>query len=122
MDKKQEVVTQQQSKRRVFTQQEKEQHLAAWEESGLSAGQYGSENGLHASQLYAWRQRGKDRRGPESEESLFVPIRLGASSGGTGGLSVTLRHRDLEFVVSGADSSGTLVSILRAIKREVIDV
>src|SRR5690554_6107268 len=122
MDKNQETVSVQRRQRRRFTQIEKQQHLDQWQQSGLSAAQYGKGPGLPARYLYAWRSQLNPRSKSETEENLFLPVRLSSPVESTEGLSVSLRHGDLEFVVSGVESTGILVSTLRAIKQEVLSV
>lgn len=96
---------------------DRQRQLTKWKESGLSAPGYGRRHGLEARHLYAWGSQSRNHNQTESTEDLFVPVRLSAPTDPVAGLSVTVRHREMEFVVSGADSTGTLISTLRAIRQ-----
>lgn len=119
--------------RRRFTTEERTAHLIAWKRSGLSAAQYGREHGLCAAQLYLWRKRTKTR--PVTNHSPahsavnsggkinpFIALRIKDEPKPLSQLRVTIRHGECECTVTGADDSAAIVTLLRAIKREVFGV
>ena len=137
--------------RRRFTAADRQEHLAAWARSGLSAQAYGQPHGLLPSQIYLWRkqQRTRSRKrqraaSPATDVSpkhRFLALRLTGDRGpdcaavaGTStqkqghplalpsALQVTLRQNGCECIVGGAADQAQLLALLRGIREEVLGV
>jgi hypothetical protein len=102
-------------------------HLASWERSGLSGGEYARLHGLNARDLYRWRKlerAGEAKRNARANGSGFMTIDVdGRAFGGSGdgGLRMVLRRGSLEVEVSGGGSADELVRLAGALRREVLD-
>lgn len=110
------------AQRRRFTENERSTHLIAWKRSGQSARAYAAEHGLSAARLYAWSAKKRGRPAKQVSGSSFVPVRIAPTSFSGSGLRVTLKSRDLECVIEGADAPGAFAVLAAALKREVFDV
>ena len=114
-------------RRRRYGKIEQAGHLASWERSGLSGGEYARTHGLKARDLYRWRKRertGEPERKGLSNGNGFVTIDVdGRAFGGSGdgGLRVVVRRGPLEVEVSGGGSAEELARLAGALRREVLD-
>ena len=107
---------------RRFSKVERAAHLASWKQSGQSARVYADEHDLLAGNLYAWSAQARTRA---SKESPFVPVRLGSpssSSSKTPEITVRSVSGELEYAITGANSLGELVGLVKFLKQEVLDV
>jgi hypothetical protein len=57
-----------------------------------------------------------------AEGSPFIPVRIAPGGFAGRGLQVTLKSRDLECVIEGADAPEVIAVLAGALKREVFDV
>ena len=110
------------AKRRQFTENERSAHLIAWKRSGQSARAYAAEHGLSAGSLYAWSAKKPGSAAKRASGSSFVPVRIAPDGFSGNGLRVTLKARELECVIEGADAPGAFAALAAALKREVFDV
>lgn len=110
--------------RRTFTKAQQAEHVAAWKRSGQSARTYGQAHGLADTRLYAWSSKSRSAKSPRrlSKGSPFMPVRVSGLTSVSGSITITVRSRDLEFVVSGATGTAEIVSVIKSLKREVLDV
>lgn len=110
-----------QQPRRQFTSRERARHLSQWERSGLSASEYAKRNNLESRHLYAWKGQRRRREG-KAGGSGFIPVRLTGTLAGSPSLCITLRHHDIEYVVNGTSDVHSLVSVVRVLRQEVLNV
>jgi len=112
---------------RLPNRRARNEHLARWEQSGMSAKAYALEHGVSYKSLYAWRsQSRREAAGSSSppDGSAFIPVRVSAlrDYARQDSLKIILRTGDLECVVSGAATCAELVSLVKSLKQEVFDV
>lgn len=109
------------AKRLRVTKTEREEHVAAWKHSGLSAADYAQSHGLRAANLYAWSVKHGGRAGARPS---FVPVHISPGGGTVHGTGprVVLRLGGLECVIEGAGNAEAFGSLAGALKREVFDV
>ena len=115
------------SRRRRLNVADRDAHVVAWISSGQSARAYGQLHGLEPWQLYAWQGQQQRRRRSGRGESTSAPPRFLSLNWPPPGqaseaATVTLRHGGLEVVIAGVRDSGEIAGLLRAIRREVLDV
>lgn len=110
-----------QTPRRRFSARERAKHLSRWERSELSAPDYAARNGLEGRHLYNWKSQQRKREGKAGKSDL-IPVRLTGMPVSSQVLSVTVRHRDIEYVIDGTSDPRLLVSVVQALKQEVLDV
>ncbi|HKK17521.1 MAG TPA: transposase [Opitutales bacterium] len=110
------------AKRRRLTESERREHLSAWKRSGRSARDYASEHGLRAANLYAWSKKERSGGRERVTDSSFVPVRIAPGTIFGAEPRVTLKARDLEYVIEGAGSPEAFAALAAALKREVLDV
>jgi len=112
-------------RRRRTGKVERAGHLASWDRSGLSGGEYGRLHGLKAKDLYRWRKLEKaeavDAGEVEGSRGGFLSIDVGSVSGGSEVLKVVFRQGSLEVEASGAPSIEELVRLAGQLRREVLD-
>ena len=110
------------AKRRRYTENERTAHLTAWKSSRQSARDYAAEHGLSAASLYAWLAKKRGDPAKRDSGSSFVPVRIAPGGFSGTGPRLTLKARDIECVIEGADGPGGFSELAAAIKREVFDV
>jgi hypothetical protein len=115
------------SPRRRLSVAERDGHVAAWKSSGQSARAYGQDHNLEPWQLYAWQGQRKRRRRsftaePTTAAPRFLSLNWPTPSTAPEATTITLRHAGLEFVIAGMREPGEIAGLLRAIRREVLDV
>jgi transposase-like protein len=115
-----------QRSRRRYSAEQRAEHVAAWQQSGQSAREYGRAHGLEAWQIYAWQGQQKRRNEVvRTEKAEGLPARFLSLSlsprdlRSAGGATVTLRRGGMEFVVAGTCGPDEAAAFLRAIVREV---
>jgi hypothetical protein len=112
-------------RRRRMGKVERAGHLASWDRSGLSGGEYGRLHGLKATDLYRWRKLEKAEafHAVEAEGSRggFLSIDVEGVSRGAEGLKVVFRQGSLEVEASGAPTVEELVGLAGRLRREVLD-
>lgn len=114
-------------RRRRLSVTERDGHVAAWKSSGQSARDYGRLHALEPWQLYAWQGQQKRRPVSDRGESApapgrFLSLKWPPPGPAPEAATVTLRHAGLEFVIAGVREPGEIAGLLRAIRREVLDV
>ncbi|MCC5842526.1 MAG: hypothetical protein JJT96_20585 [Opitutales bacterium] len=101
--------------------------VSAWKSSGQSARAYGRLHGLEPWQLYAWQAQQKRRCGSGRAEPVpatgrFLSLNWSPPVQAAEAATVTLRHAGLEFIIAGVREPVEIAGLLRAIRREVLDV
>jgi len=109
------------SARRRFSAKERAEHLEGWRSSGLSAAAYSCLHDVTESNLYAWSR--KERLGEsEQKEHSLLPVMIAPKVGADTASRVALRCDGLEIELSGFAGNEALVSLIKALRKEVLDV
>lgn len=77
--------------RRVYTSQEKAEHLALFEQSGMTQGDFCREMGISGSTFSLWRRRPREEAGSAESTPQFAEVQLSApTTGATTAATVTV--------------------------------
>jgi transposase-like protein len=102
--------TQTKKRRRKYSKQDRQQLIAAWRESGMSAAAFSEQAGVSKSNLWRWlseveraaqsRGRGTDRAAAPHAKSRFIELRVDHDVGRPAAAAIGNGHRPL-FEVAG---------------------